>query len=56
MKELKRNGDYLEIIEILEEKIEFSCGWNKCYQDDGGCIADVCSQVSCTMDLPVFKR
>lgn len=46
MKELKSNDDYSKVIEILEEKMEFSCGWNHCHADNNGGEGGFCSEVS----------
>lgn len=51
MKEIKKNENYSEILELLEKKMEFSCLWNNCNSDDGGCDEDVCSEVSCFLDF-----
>ena len=55
MKEVKNNESDMESalkeIELLEQKKEFSCGWNHCHADNNGGEGGFCSEVSCTMDF-----
>ncbi|AJA46582.1 hypothetical protein CPAST_c04820 [Clostridium pasteurianum DSM 525 = ATCC 6013] len=49
--QIKEGKDYYDILEKLEEKVEFSCAWNTCTQNSASNPGNPsCGIVNCQVD------